>query len=155
MAVSDIQQFRTPIYLVHSWNYPSPHGLCTEFPEGNTQKWWQIQPPSSVHISESDRNIVQHKIHTGKSVCYYFRFIIALPMGRLTKRKCYRSPKRASWTLELSLPQINLFKVVLKSLKLLMESRTSLPSPRILRVPCRWAFPIWNNSTREAYHLTL
>ena len=88
-------------------------------------------------------------------VCYYFRFIIALPMGRLTKRKCYRPPKRASWTLELSLPQINLFKVVLKSLKLLMESRTSLPSPRILRVPCRWAFPIWNNSTRDAYHVTL
>ena len=93
--------------------------------------------------------------HTRESVCYYFRFIIALPMGRQTKRKCYRSPKRASWTLELSLPQINLFKVVLKSLKLLMESRASLPSPRILRLPCRWAFPIWNNSTREAYHVTL
>ena len=93
--------------------------------------------------------------HTRLSVCYYFRLIIALPVGRLTKRKCYRSPRRTSWTLELSLPQINLFKVVLKSLKLLMESRACLPSPRILRVPCRWAFPIWNNSTREAHHVTL
>ena len=71
-------------------------------------------------------------------------------MGRQTKRKCYRPPKRASWTLELSLPQINLFKVVLKSLKLLMESRTCLPSPSMLRVPCRWPFQIWNNSTQES-----
>eukprot|EP00116_Pleurobrachia_bachei_P018304 sb/3478566/ len=47
---------------------------------------------------------------------------------------------------KLSLPQINLFKVVLKSLKLLMESRTYLPSPSTLRVPCRWALPIWNNT---------
>ena len=71
-------------------------------------------------------------------------------MGRLTKRKCYRPPKRASWTLELSLPQINLFKVVLKSLKLLMESRSCLPSPRTLPVPCRWPLQIWNNSTQES-----
>ena len=81
---------------------------------------------------------------------YYFLFVIALPMGRLTKRKCYRPPKRASWTLELSLPQINLFKVVLKSLKLLMESRSCLPSPRTLRVPCRWPLRIWNNPTQES-----
>ena len=87
---------------------------------------------------------------TQQSVCYYFRFIIALPMGRQTKRKCYRPPKRASWTLELSLPQINLFKVVLKSLKLLMDSRTSLPSPSTPRVTCRWPFRIWNNSTASS-----
>ena len=99
------------------------------------------------------REITQHT--QTPAVFYYFRFIIALPMGRQTKRKCYRSPKRASWTLELSLPQINLFKVVLKSLKLLMESRTCLPSPSTLRVPCRWPFPIWNNSTRVAYHVTM
>ena len=71
-------------------------------------------------------------------------------MGRQTKRKCYWPPKRASWTLELSLPQINLFKVVLKSLKLLMESRSCLPSPRTLPVPCRWPLQIWNNSTQES-----
>ena len=102
--------------------------------------------------TESERNITHG---TQLSLDCYFRFIIALPMGRQTKRKCYRSPKRASWTLELSLPQINLFKVVLKSLKLLMESRTCLPSPSTLRVTCRWPFQIWNNSTRVLYHVTL
>ena len=96
-----------------------------------------------------------HTRHVQLSLDCYFRFIIALPMGRQTKRKCYRSPKRASWTLELSLPQINLFKVVLKSLKLLMESRTCLPCPSTLRVTCRWPFQIWNNPTRELYHVTL
>ena len=91
--------------------------------------------------------------HTKRIAQIYFtifNLFIALPMGRQTKRKCYRPPKRASWTLELSLPQINLFKVVLKSLKLLMETRAGLPSHSMLRVPCRWPFRIWNNATQES-----
>ena len=31
-----------------------------------------------------------------------------------------------------------------------MESRSCLPSPRTLRVPCRWPLRIWNNPTQES-----
>ena len=44
------------------------------------------------------------------------------PDGKAHQKQVLPASEESQWTLELSLPQINLFKVVLKSLKLLEES---------------------------------